>query len=191
AKSETKVQSLEEVIFNKKIELANINSQILELEAGPAPKIPAEFCTSCHDREKLVSFHYPEKIKLIDEYKNKTVRICTKCHGQVPHDVHRVILDRGGMTCQACHMRSGEFRVPKPKEGQLLICELCHSGGSYIRIHIDGEIIGEGDVDEEWRKTRPKRLTCTNCHMGSVVQIHKEKTIVLGKVPENFTLSSY
>ncbi len=190
-KTEIKVQDMEDEIINKNVELGRINSQIFELEAAVAPQVPAEFCMSCHDRGKLVSFHYPSKIKLIDEYKNKTVRICTKCHGQVPHDVHRVIMDRGGMTCQACHMRNGEFRVPMPKEGQMSVCELCHSDGSYIKIHIDGEIIGNGDVDEEWRKSRPKRLTCTNCHMGSVVQIHRDKTGALGIVPENFTLSSY
>jgi len=186
-----KVQDMENKIINQKVKLDIINSQIYELEATVAPQIPSEFCISCHGRGKLASFHYPSKIKLIDEYKNKTVRICTKCHGQVAHDVHRVIMDRGGMTCQACHMRNGEFRVPMPKEGQLLVCELCHSNGSYIKIHIDGEIIGNGDVDEEWRKTRPKRLTCTNCHMGSVVQIHIDKTGALGIVPENFALSSY
>lgn len=180
------LRALEEDIAAKNTTLTNIEAEIASL--GTGIEVSAEFCTSCHDKAHLTDFHYPTKIKLIDESRNRTARICTKCHGQVPHDIHRRLLEDKKITCQACHIRDGEFRVPKPKRGQLLVCELCHADGSYIRIHIDGKKMEGGDVDPQWIKEGEKH-PCTICHMGSVVQIHKEKTESLGRIPENVTIA--
>lgn len=130
-------------------------------------------CTLCHDLKQTKGFHYVENIKLLDEGEGKTPRICTTCHGSVPHNIHQKKLAAGEMKCETCHVSpEGDFKIPQVPKGKLLVCEGCHafSGkpedvGNYIAIHI-----------EEGSKT------CGTCHMGNPVRIHKDATEKLGLV---------
>src|SRR3972149_10408185 len=77
---------------------SNIDSKSAELiglwsapvtTSPPSPAAPQEeegppthdFCFKCHDEGQVRSFHFPEKIRLIDEARGKRVMICTTCHG--------------------------------------------------------------------------------------------------------------
>jgi len=142
--------------------------------------ISTEFCLTCHSKELMSDFHTPLKVKAIDEENGVNPRLCDTCHGSNSHDIHRILMSEKRMICQTCHVRAGSFVVPAPKRGQLLPCEPCHAQGDYIKIHIDGEILYKGDVDEQWIKTRTPRLQCTNCHMGRIMDLHKTSAGALG-----------
>lgn len=135
--------------------------------------ISNDFCFACHGEAQMSEFHIPIKIKAIDEENGVNPRLCDTCHGSNSHDIHRILMSDKRMICQTCHVRAGSFVVPEPKRGQILPCEPCHAQGDYIKIHIDGEILYKGDVDEKWMKTRTPRLQCTNCHMGRIMDLHR------------------
>lgn len=184
-------------------------SRLAVLQAGRKPvegkkmiQTPSAMlnCLMCHDLEQTRSFHFVERIMDIQDAKGLRRRICTNCHGPPedpstaipdpskpypsddshPHRVHQAKLDANAITCGACHEYKGEFRYPKPKEGQLLVCELCHANGNFITLHIDGQILKDGEVDPVWIKEGDKHK-CQECHWGDVVDIHKRATADLGQ----------
>ncbi len=155
-------------------------------------------CLMCHDLEQVRGFHYPERIMQIEEAKGQRRRICINCHGPPedsisipdpskpypsddshPHRVHQTKLDTNEITCETCHEYQGKYRFPKPQEGQLLVCELCHADGNFITIHIDGKILEDAQVDPIWIKEGGKHK-CQECHWGDVVDIHQRATTNLG-----------
>ncbi len=171
-------------------------------EKRTTPQTPAETvnCLLCHDLEQLKTFHFPERIMKIEAAKGMRQRICINCHGPTaegtgtpdpedpypgdnshPHRIHQSKLDSGEITCKTCHEYEGEIRFPKPKDGQLLVCELCHANGNFITIHIDGKILEDAAVDPQWI-VEGDRHRCQECHWGDVVGIHKRATAQLGKV---------
>jgi hypothetical protein len=85
--------------------------------------------------------------------------------------------------CEACHIiGGGGFTVPEKKDGDLLICQLCHARGNYIAIHIDGNILEGAEIDAKWIRKRPG-LECTACHNEdlydgkSILDLHEEAVI--------------
>lgn len=157
----------------------------------PAPLLPqvetnAEFCLGCHDKEQTASFHYPDTIKTLEEEKGLPVRICTTCHGEPVMPVHFKLIQDKKVKCEACHIRGGGgFEVPQKKEGDLLVCQLCHARGNYITIHIDGDILKDAAIDSQWIKSRGGR-ECTLCHNKAlyggkdILTIHGERALASG-----------
>lgn len=165
----------------------------------PAPSLPeavadTEFCLGCHDKEQTASFHYPDKIKAFEEEKGLSVRICTSCHGEPVMPVHFKILQDKAVKCEACHIRGGGgFEVPLKKEGDLLVCQLCHARGNYITIHIDGDILQDAEIDSQWIRNR-KGMDCTICHNEAlyggkdILTIHGESALEAGDLSPRKTL---
>jgi hypothetical protein len=158
----------------------------------PVPKAEVdlndEFCFKCHDKTQVSSFHFPERIKAIDEKKGKPISICTTCHGEPVMFVHFSLIQKKIVKCETCHIiDGGGFSVPIKREEDLLVCELCHAGGDYIKIHIDGEILEGAEIDEQWIKKKDGN-ECIICHgkplYGSknILEIHEENAARAGDV---------
>jgi hypothetical protein len=128
-------------------------------------------CLNCHGDVK--GFHTAEAISLIDERKGIKPRLCIVCHGQKVHTIHSEILDSEHINCDTCHFYKDEFVVPENREGQLLVCELCHSGGNYIKIHIEGNVLDGAPIDEMWMNVGTKHQ-CDTCHIGDFKILHFE-----------------
>jgi len=128
-----------------------------------------QLCLRCHGDVK--EFHTPEAIYLIDLGRGRSPRLCTVCHGQKVHEIHRSLLDEKRIICNTCHNYRGKFIKPKAREGQLLVCELCHAKGNYITIHIEGRILEDAEVDEQWITERSGH-ECDTCHVGAYETIH-------------------
>jgi len=163
-------------------------------------------CYYCHDEEVTKSFHVPEKIIKIEARKGTRRRICPDCHGLegadperqmtdlrdiqfdvnagenglfkleegIPHAIHKRILVSGFMECIACHLRDPDdyttFKMLIPKadleDGQVLLCQNCKfhpERGNYIAVHIE-----------------MAEKTCTTCHTGDLLEIHRTATSKLG-----------
>ncbi len=128
-------------------------------------------CLQCHGDVK--PFHTAEVIYLLDIEKGLNPRLCIVCHGRKVHDIHWEILQKEVIKCDTCHLIGGEFVRPSAREGQLLVCELCHSGGNYIKIHIEGVILEGAPIDPIWIKEGMKHQ-CDTCHVGDFEIIHFE-----------------
>jgi hypothetical protein len=164
----------------------------------PAPPIPeavtdTEFCLTCHDKAQTASFHYPDKIKALEEERGFPVRICTSCHGEPVMPVHFPLMQDKAVKCEACHIRGGGgFEVPLKKEGDLLVCQLCHARGNYITIHIDGDILQDAEIDSQWIRSRGGG-ECTLCHNEAlyggknILTIHGESALGSGSLSPRFT----
>jgi hypothetical protein len=199
-------RSFTEDIAEANEEIVELNSELLELLTSqdnksvptPAPPPPVdkeveltlELCFKCHDKGQISSFHYPERIKLIDEEKGRPIRICTTCHGEPVMPVHFSAIQRKVVKCEACHIRGGGgFTVPEKRKEDLLICQLCHARGNYIAIHIDGDILRDAEIDSKWIRKRDG-LECTICHGEllygdrSILDIHQEQASEAGKLPK-------
>ncbi len=94
--------------------------------------------------------------------------------------VHFKAIQRKVVNCETCHLiGGGGFSVPVKKEGDMLICELCHARGNYISIHIYGEILKEAEIDEKWIRQRGGG-ECIQCHNEalyegkSILKVHEE-----------------
>jgi hypothetical protein len=151
-------------------------------------KKESEFCLSCHEKTYLSSFHYPERIKALEEKKGKPIRICTTCHGEPAMPVHFKAIQRKAVNCEACHLREGGgFSVPEKRDEDLLVCQLCHAGGNYITIHIDGAILKDAEIDSQWIRNRDG-LECIICHNEdfyggkNILLIHEERAAHAGKL---------
>lgn len=175
-------------------ELAQAKVDLEQMRAGKDLE-----CAICHELDQLKGFHYPSKIMAIQEKEGKPRRICIDCHAtpatlaktsvgaggvfdiptEMPHDIHKAALDDGRMKCETCHVIGGEFLIPQPRTGEVVVCELCHSSGNFITIHIEG-LITEDNPNMPKRQYR--KLKCTACHIGDPVEIHKEATSKLGQV---------
>ncbi|MFQ5976118.1 MAG: hypothetical protein ACE5J5_07385 [Candidatus Hydrothermarchaeales archaeon] len=88
---------------------------------------------------------------------------------ELPHTAHKAKLETGSMKCETCHVVGGEFQTPVPRPGEVLVCELCHSEGNFITIHIDG-CVTEGNPNVE--PLQYPRLDCSICHTDAPVDIH-------------------
>lgn len=185
-------------------EIAARSGELISLLTTPAPPLPeppaptprpvernltSGFCLKCHDKEQLSAFHYPERIKALEEAKGRRIRICTTCHGEPVMPVHFKAIQAGRARCEACHIRDGgPFTVPEKKEGDLLICQLCHARGNYITIHVDGNILEDAEIDAKWIRRRPG-LECTVCHNEemyggrNVLDLHEEALKGAGTTP--------
>lgn len=126
-------------------------------------------CIGCHGN--VEPFHTVAVISRIDEAKGLNPRVCIVCHGQKVHDIHWDSLLAESINCDTCHNLNGVFTKPEAEEGQLLVCELCHSRGNYIKIHIEGNILEDAPIGEEWIKRRPGHQ-CDTCHIGDYGTIH-------------------
>lgn len=160
--------------------------------ATPSPvergELTSVFCLKCHDRGKLSSFHYPGEIKALEERRGRPILICTTCHGEPVMPVHFKAIQKKVVRCETCHIRGdGSFTVPEKREGDLLICQLCHARGNYITIHIDGDILEDAEIDARWIRKR-QGLPCTICHNEemyggkNVLDLHEEAVAGAGAV---------
>ncbi len=110
-------------------------------------------CPDCHG--DVSGFHEIALLQKLDEKKGiDPPRICINCHGEKIHKIHEKKIQNLGVTmCKTCHMsKSGDFRVPEKRPGDVLVCQLCHFDGNYIKIH---------------------KAKCERCHYGKVLDIHK------------------
>ncbi len=185
-------------------ELNLIGAEIIMLTKQPTVSSPAptpgkketdiylstELCYSCHSEQVAREFHFPEAIKEIDEKRGKPVRICTTCHGEPVMPVHFRAVQEKKAVCEACHIQGNSgFIVPEKREDDLLICQLCHARGSYIRIHIDGAILEDAEIDSKWIKKRDGNQ-CTVCHnedmyQGSdILAVHSSATASAGQIKD-------
>jgi hypothetical protein len=139
------------------------------VEQAPPVDSKHAICMECHGDVK--PFHKIKVISIIDERKGINPRICTVCHGQKVHDVHWDILNEERIICDTCHLLNGEFFKPQIGDGQLLICEVCHSGGNYVKIHIEGNILEGAVIDEMWI-TEGSKHDCGTCHVGDYGTLH-------------------
>lgn len=160
--------------FSERIEVA-AEEGVVEKTSSSALQ-PAQngaktsFCVSCHG--EVESFHYPAKTSAIDNAKGVKPRICISCHGQKVHEVHKSKLDTKAILCNTCHIKDGEIYKPKAEKGMLLVCELCHAKGSYIEIHIEGNILRDAPLDAKWIKSYSLNNDCSVCHFGEYSFIH-------------------
>ncbi len=156
-------------------------------------------CTICHELDQLKSFHYPSRIVAIQQKNRMPRRICIDCHATpeslaettvdangvydipkpMPHDIHKAKLDSGSMKCETCHIASGEFTIPQPRQGEILVCDLCHSSGDFITIHIEGRILED---NPNMPQMQYPKLGCNVCHPQDPVGIHSAATSKLGDV---------
>jgi hypothetical protein len=147
-----------------------------------------DFCLRCHDKAQVSSFHFPPRIKAIEEKKGRPIRICTSCHGEPVMPVHFNAVQRKIVQCETCHIiGDGGFTVPQKRERDLLICQLCHARGNYIKIHIDGDILEDAPIDSKWIRKR-EGLQCITCHDKElyggkgILDIHGENAAKAGSV---------
>lgn len=150
-----------------------------------------DLCYTCHRESAVREFHYPENIKEIDEKRGKVVRICTTCHGEPVMPVHFKAIQEKKVVCETCHLRANSsFIIPEKRDDDLLICQLCHARGSYIKIHIDGAILEDAEIDLKWIKTRDGN-ECTVCHnqdmyVGSdILAVHTSATASVGQIEDS------
>jgi hypothetical protein len=161
-------------------------------------------CTICHDYAMTKNFHLPQMIMKIDEARGKRRRVCIDCHGplypggnaevqatpleminynpsiglngifeiktRVPHDIHKKKIENRIISCTTCHGEGESMIKPSADvtRGQVLYCQNCKyhpEEGNYLTIHLE-----------------LARKQCTICHIGKVVEIHKEKTAKLGRI---------
>jgi hypothetical protein len=194
---EDEISQVESQIDEKSSELIGIWSVPTSTPTPQTPTPPKEietdneFCLNCHDKTQLASFHYPERIKAVEESKGLPVRICTSCHGEPVMSIHFKAIKNNLIKCETCHIRGGGgFEVPQKKDEDLLICQLCHARGNYITIHIDGEILRDAEIDSQWIRNRDG-LECTTCHNEElyggrdILSIHEENTADTGTITKS------
>jgi hypothetical protein len=147
-----------------------------------------ELCLRCHDRAQVESFHFPARIKAVEEKKERPIRICTTCHGESAMFVHFAAIQEERLKCETCHiMGGGGFIVPEKGEENLVVCEICHSRGNYIKIHIDGLILEDATIDSKWI-TKREGGECTICHNEGlyggrdILKIHAENAADAGTI---------
>ncbi|MFQ5800608.1 MAG: hypothetical protein ACE5HH_02660, partial [Candidatus Hydrothermarchaeales archaeon] len=116
------------------------------------------WCTDCH--QIVEQFHNPEDITILAEAKDRKPRVCVHCHGFTIHSIHEKKLDTGQLQCEGCHSVEGKLIKPRPRQGDILVCEQCHWEGNYIDIHI-----------------KHGKATCLNCHVGGVENVHKKTSM--------------
>ncbi|MFQ6136407.1 MAG: hypothetical protein ACE5PM_04415 [Candidatus Hydrothermarchaeales archaeon] len=208
-KKTSEIAQLEQRIAEKEAQVQTLRASLTPgTEIVSTETIAGEVdCKLCHDMGQTKVFHVPQTIMEIDAAKDLRRRICIDCHGplgppwsadeqmtelkdityyiageglngvfdfpdKVPHSIHKRKLDAGAMKCETCHLIEGQFAIPKAvvSEGQVLVCQNCKyhpEGGNYIKIHVEDA-----------------GLRCTVCHIGGIINVHKEKTTKLGEVPE-------
>ncbi len=150
---DSKIQELEAEL--QKLKTQQTVEKQPQQPAQPQPATPAATikCADCHGDVSV--FHEIAMLKKLDEKKGITPpRICTNCHGKKIHKIHeRKIQNLGVTMCKTCHMtKEGDFRVPQKRPGDILVCQVCHFDGNYIKIH---------------------KAKCERCHYGKVLDIHK------------------
>ncbi|MEE9594806.1 MAG: hypothetical protein V3V92_05340 [Candidatus Hydrothermarchaeales archaeon] len=129
------------------------------------------WCTDCH--QIVEQFHNPKDISILAVAKERKARVCVHCHGFSIHTIHRNKLDTGQLQCERCHFVEGKVIRPKPRPGDLLVCQQCHWEGNYIDIHINHG-----------------KATCLNCHVGGVTNVHKgtlmnAQKLLIGEIDPN------
>lgn len=198
-------------IKRKNEEIARLESFSTGIKEPAAAEQPAKIttsqeieCRACHDYALTKNFHLPQLIMKIDEARGKRRRVCVDCHGplypdgnaeiqatplemivynpapglngvfevdkNVVHDIHKRKLENKIVACTTCHGETVNITKPAAdvNKGQVLYCQSCKyhpEEGNYLAIHLE-----------------LARKQCTICHVGKVVEIHKEKTAKLGRV---------
>ncbi len=150
--------------YNKKVETVRSSySERFKQLAAETTKSQAEvaemaeirfWCTDCH--RITDEFHDPVSITILAEAKDRNPRVCVHCHGFSIHTVHSDKVTSGALECEDCHIAEGKLVKPRPKPGDILVCQQCHWNGNYIDIHITHG-----------------RATCLNCHVGGVANVHR------------------
>lgn len=92
-------------------------------------------CYTCHDREIIERLHIVEIIAEIDLSRDRQPTLCTSCHGQKVHTIHRDLLKKNSITCQSCHEEEGEIKGIEIPPGRIIVCVICHGDGNYLEIH--------------------------------------------------------
>lgn len=173
------LSSLQEELSTKEAELSKKEEEIqkLKTQVGETKVVKVTKtveCTDCH--ANAGTFHTPENIEKLAKARGIQPRICTTCHtgagtGDI-HKVHEKALEENRMACRTCHLDAPSlkgattFAIPKPMAGEILVCEQCHTyekPGDYVDIHKNTE------------------RGCESCHLGGLLEIHKEATEKLGK----------
>lgn len=149
---DSKIQELETELQKLKSQKTEVE-QLQPTQVKPTAPVVEINCADCHGDVSV--FHEIAMLQKLDEQKGITPpRICTNCHGKKIHKIHeRKIQALGVSMCKTCHMtEEGEFRVPEKRPGDILVCQVCHFDGNYIKIH---------------------KAKCERCHYGKVLDIHK------------------
>ncbi|GBE56605.1 MAG TPA: hypothetical protein ENH13_05145 [Euryarchaeota archaeon] len=126
-------------------------------------------CLKCHGDVKV--FHTAEIISEIDRSKGLNPRLCIVCHGTKVHKIHWDMVNDKYIACGTCHWQNGEFVKPATPPGKLVVCELCHAGGNYVKIHIEGKVLEGAPLDAEWIRKGTSHQ-CDTCHIGDYKTIH-------------------
>ena len=168
---QSELSSKEAQLSEKEAELQKLKTQEGKAKVATVSKVA---CTDCH--ANAGTFHSPENIEKLAKARGIQARICTTCHtgggtGDI-HKIHEKALENNKMACRTCHLDAPSlkgvttFSIPKPMSGQVLVCEQCHTykkPGNYVDIHKNTE------------------RGCESCHLGGLLEIHKEATAKLGK----------
>jgi len=181
-------------------------------EQTPAPVVTSskielvgvDICFECHDAEHTLSFHYPDTIMEIEEFKGIRRRICVDCHGptgtdpdspmtpdskitwveeeghfrlssDVPHGIHLNKVESGAMACETCHLI---------KDGD----------PTQLGSELANPVPGEGQILVCQMCHLPSdpgnyisvhifsgHQVCSTCHTGEIKDIHKRATGKLGR----------
>jgi len=165
--------------YNKKVETVKssyserfneLAKEVTKAESDVAQMKEIRFwCTDCH--QVVEKFHSPANITILAESKQRKPRVCVQCHGFSIHTIHENKMQSGQLQCEKCHIVEGKLIKPRPRPGDILVCQQCHYEGNYIDIHIN---FG--------------KATCLNCHVGGVSNVHKNTAMnaqpeLIGKIP--------
>lgn len=146
-----KIETVKETFGERFDQLA---SEVVERESDLAQMQEVRYwCTDCHQITE--KFHTPESISILAVAKDRKPRICVHCHGFSIHTIHGDKLETGQLQCEKCHIANGKLIKPKPREGDIVVCQQCHWEGNYIDVHI-----------------KHGKATCLNCHVGGVTTVH-------------------
>jgi Zn finger protein HypA/HybF involved in hydrogenase expression len=151
--------------YNKKIDTVkssysdrfkDLAQEVTKAETAVSEMQEVRFwCTDCHTVTD--KFHTPESITVLADAKDRNPRVCVHCHGFSIHTIHGAVLQTGNVECEQCHIANGKLVKPKPRPGDIVVCQQCHYEGNYIDIHITYG-----------------KATCLNCHVGGVTNVHKQ-----------------
>ncbi len=155
-----------ETVFTKRF---HVPEKIIRIELLKNKR--RRLCVDCHSIEGANpdrQMNKPEDIKYDPDI---GLNGLFKLNPTLPHQIHQKKLEKGQMSCEACHLtdpNSFDMEIPRAltEKGQVLLCQNCKfhpEDGNYITVHV--EISGLG---------------CTTCHTGKVLRVHQEATSRLG-----------
>lgn len=147
----------------------HVPERIIKIEIGKDKR--RRLCVDCHGVEGANADRQMNKPEDIIYDPEIGLNGLFKLNPNLPHQIHQKKLEKGQMSCEACHLtdpNSFDMEIPEAltEKGQVLVCQNCKfhpEGGNYITIHV--EVSG---------------LWCTTCHTGEILEVHQEATSKLG-----------